>query len=150
MSLQENIDKDLVEARKAGEGLKREVLGMVKAALTNFKIAQKKAELSDDDVITVLGKEVKSRRDAAAEFEKVGSSDRAKQEQEEAQLLAAYLPEQMSDDDIEKKVAEVLEKLGVTDQKQMGQVMGALSRELKGKADLKKVNEIVRKKLSGN
>jgi uncharacterized protein YqeY len=94
-------------------------------------------------------KEVRSRKDSATEYKKAGSDDRAKEEELEAEILENYLPAQMSDADIEKKVTEVIEKLGVSNPKQMGQVMGALSKELKGQADLKKVSAIVQQKLKG-
>jgi len=141
------IDDEIKSALKAGDTTKRQTLSMVKAALTNFKIAQRKAELTDADVISVLGKEVKSRKDAAAEFRKGGAEDRAKQEEAEIALLSGYLPEQMGSADVEKAVKAAIEKTGAKTSKDMGKVMGVVSKELKGKADLKEVNALVRKLL---
>jgi uncharacterized protein YqeY len=148
VSLVERIDKEVLEALKSGDVAKRQVLGMVKSALTNARIAKKVDALADPDAMVVLAKEAKSRRDAAAEFRKGGAEDRAKAEEAEAAIIETYLPAQMSDAELEKAVTATLDKLKVTDAKQMGKVMGVLSKELRGKADLKKVNAIVKAKLS--
>lgn len=147
MSLLEKIDQDLQASLKAGEKIKRQVLSMTKSALNNYRIEKRKDKLNDEDVITVLGKELKSRLATAEEFAKAGAQDRADQEKQEAKILEAYLPKQLAVEEIQKIVKETLEKLKITDQKQIGKAMGVLSRELKGKADLKKVNEIVRQEL---
>jgi uncharacterized protein YqeY len=148
MSLAEKIDADFKAAFKAGDTAKKEVLNLVRSALSNFRISKKKDTLTDDDVMSVLSRELKQRNDSAAEYRKGGAEEQAKAEEAEAAILATYLPAQMSDEDVQKVVDETLKKMNVTDPKEMGKVMGALSKELKGKADLKKVNEIVRQKLS--
>jgi len=147
MSLVDRVNEDLTAARKAGDATKRQVLGMVVSALTNARIAKKVDTLADGDVLIVLAKEAKSRRDAAAEFRKGGAEDRAKAEEAEAAVVEAYLPAQMSDEELGKVVDATMAKLGITDPKEMGKVMGSLSKELKGKADLKKVNALVKAKL---
>ena len=147
MTLAERITQDLQAARKSGDAAKRQVLGMAQAALTNARIAKKIDQLPDPDAISVLGKEAKSRRDAAVEFRKGGAEERAQAEESEAKILETYLPAQLSDAEIEKVVTGTLAKLGISDVKQMGKVMGVLSKELRGKADLKKVNALVKSKL---
>lgn len=147
MALVDRINEDLTAARKAGDETKRQVLGMVVSALTNARIAKKVDALADGDALVVLTKEAKSRRDAAAEFRKGAAEDRAKAEEAEAAVVEAYLPAQMSDAELGKVVDATMAKLGITDPKEMGKVMGALSKELKGKADLKKVNALVKAKL---
>ncbi|MFO0703025.1 MAG: GatB/YqeY domain-containing protein [Candidatus Andersenbacteria bacterium] len=147
MALADKIKEDTLAALKAGDATKRQVLGMVTSALGNARIAKKVEQLADSDALVVLAKEAKSRRDAAVEFRKGGAEDRAKAEEAEAAIIEAYLPAQMSDADLEKAVAATLAKLKVTDAKQMGKVMGVLSKELRGRADLKKVNALVRAKL---
>jgi len=149
MPLLEKINTDITAALKSGDTQKRQVLGMVKAALTNARIAKKKPELTDDEIIAVISKEAKSRREAAVEYRKGRAEDRAKSEEAEAALLEAYLPPQMSQEEIIKAIDEALVKTGVTVAKEIGKVMGVLSKKLKGRADLKKVNELLRKKLSG-
>lgn len=148
MLLVERIDKEVLEALKSGDALRRQVLGMVKSALTNARIAKKVEKLADSDALVVLAKEAKSRRDAAGEFRKGGAEDRAQAEEAEAAIIETYLPAQMSDTELDKAVVATLAKLGVTDVKEMGKVMGVLSKELRGKADLKKVNAIVKAKLT--
>lgn len=147
MTLAEKIGIDLAAARKTGDTVKRQVLGMAQAAIINARIAKKVEKLTDADVVTVLAKEAKSRRESAVEFRKGGAEERAKTEEAEAQVLENYLPAQLSEAELEKAVVATIAKLGVKDAKQMGQVMGALSKDLKGKADLKKVNALVRAKL---
>ena len=148
MNLAEKIDADFKAAFKSGDTAKKEVLNLVRSALNNFRIAKKKEKLADEDVMSVLSREVKQRHDSATEYRKGGAEEQAKAEEAEAAILATYLPAQMSDDEVSAVVDAIMKKLGVTDPKQMGKVMGALSKELKGKADLKKVNDIVRQKLS--
>ncbi|MFO0704508.1 MAG: GatB/YqeY domain-containing protein [Candidatus Andersenbacteria bacterium] len=147
MTLLEQLDADIKAALKGGEAAKRQTLSMVKSALGNYRIAQRKKELTDADVITVLSKEVKSRKDAAAEFRKGGAEDRAKQEEAEAAMLQKYLPAQMSEADVEAAVKAAIKKTGATSVKEMGKVMGIVSKELKGRADLKAVNQLVKKLL---
>lgn len=146
--LLDKINAEITTALKSGDTKTRELLGMVKAAITNARIAKKKDSLTDEEIIAVIAKEAKSRRDAAAEYRKGGAEDRALSEESEAVTLEKYLPAQMSDEDIAKAVDAALSKTGATSAQQMGKVMGVLSKELRGKADLKKVNELVRKKLA--
>ncbi len=148
MSLFEQISADVTAALKAGDKTKREVLSLVKSALTNYKIAQKLDELKDEDVIKVLSKELKGRKEAAVAFKKGGADDRAAQEEAEAKILEAYLPEQMSAAEVEKKVDEIIAKTGAKSAQDMGKVMGAVSQELKGKADMGQVNALVKDKLA--
>ncbi|MDP2587199.1 MAG: GatB/YqeY domain-containing protein [bacterium] len=147
MSLLQRIDQDVKAALKSGDTLKRQTLGMVKAALSNYRIAQRKTELDDADVISVLTKEVKSRKDSAAEYTKAGARDRADKEEQEVALLNEYLPAQMSQQEIGTVVSAALQKTGAKGLKDMGKVMGVVSKELKGRADLKAVNELVKRLL---
>ncbi|MFH0830491.1 MAG: GatB/YqeY domain-containing protein [Parcubacteria group bacterium] len=147
MTLLDRIDDDIKVALKGGDKIKRQVLSMAKAALNNYRIAKLKKELSDEDVTIVLAKEVKSRKDAAAEFRKVGAEERAKEEEAEAALLATYLPAQMSSSEVEAAVKAAIAKVGAKTSKDMGKVMGLVSKELRGRADLKEVNVLVRKLL---
>jgi uncharacterized protein YqeY len=147
MSLLEQLDADIKAALKSGDAAKRQTLSMVKSALGNYRIAQRKEKLTDADVITVVGKEVKSRKDAAVEFRKGGAEDRAKQEESEAAMLSGYLPAQMSEVEVESAVKAAIQKTGAKSSKDMGKVMGVVSKELKGRADLKSVNVLVKKLL---
>ncbi len=147
MTLLEKIDADIKAALKGGDAAKRQTLSMVKSALGNYRIAQRKQELTDADVMTVVAKEVKSRKDAAAEFRKGGAEDRAKQEEAEAAMLAGYLPAQLGEAEVEAAVKAAIQKTGAKTSNDMGKVMGVVSKELKGRADLKAVNAMVRKQL---
>jgi len=147
MSLTKDIDQDLIAAIKGGEELAREVLRMLKSALANARIAEKVPQLSPEQEITVLSRELKSRKEAALEYEKVGAADRAKKELTEAAIVEKYLPAQMSEEDLKKAVAAALEESGASEVSQIGAVMGVLAKKLKGKADMKRVNQLVLEQL---
>jgi uncharacterized protein YqeY len=148
MTLVEQIDQAVKEALKAGDQLTRQVLGTLKAALTNARIAKKVEKLADVDILAVIQREVKSRKDAAAEYRKGGAEDRAKSEEQEIAILAKYLPEQMSAEEIGVEIDAAIKEVKATTAKEIGKVMGVLSKKLRGKADLKEVNAILRKKLT--
>lgn len=147
MSLLSKIDEDIKAALKGGDKVKRQVLSMAKSAINNYRIAKLKDELKDEDIMIVLAKEVKSRIDAAAEYRKAGAEDRAKEEEAEAAILQSYLPAQMSEADVKAAVTAAIAKTGAKSAKEMGKVMGVLSKELRGKADLKLVNQLVKQQL---
>jgi len=108
---------------------------------------QKRAELTDDDVIGVLSKEAKQRRESAEEFRKGGRPELADKEAAEAAILAEYLPRQMSEAEIRSLVGEAVTATGASTAKDMGKVMGWLSPKTKGRADGRQVSEIVREAL---
>ncbi len=150
MTLADQLNKDLLTSLKEGDAVKRQVLSLVKSALTNFKIAEKKDKLSDEDVLKVLAKELKSRKESIKAFRSGGADARAAQEEAEAKILTEYLPEQMSIEDVETKIDEAIKKLGASDIKELGKVMGLLSSQLKGQTDMAEVMEMVKKKLSSS
>jgi uncharacterized protein YqeY len=108
---------------------------------------QKRAELTDEDVIGVLSKEAKQRRESAEEFRKGGRPELADKEAAEAAILAEYLPRQMSEAEIRSLVGEAVTATGASTAKDMGKVMGWLSPKTKGRADGRQVSEIVREAL---
>ena len=150
MSLKERLRTDLTTAIKARDDLRSSTLRMVLTAITNAEVSGKEArELSDDDVITVLSSEAKKRREAAEAFADAGRTESAEKERAEAVVLAEYLPEQLTSEEIAALVAATIEELGVAGEgmKAMGRVMGALQPKTKGKADGGAVSAEVRKQL---
>ncbi len=145
MSLQEQLAEDMKTAMKDKESGKKRlsVIRMVRSSLKNVEIDKKK-ELSEDEVIEVLAREVKKRRDALGEYVKVGRQDIADGLQEEIGILIKYLPEQMSEEEVRSLVKGVIAEVQPTGPKDMGKVMGKLMPKIKGRADGKLVNQVVK------
>lgn len=143
MSITKMIHADLISAMKSKDELKVSTLRMLKAALGTVSIDKKKNELDDPEAIGVLQKQAKQRRESQDSFEKAGRKDLAQKEEKELRIIESYLPVQMSDDEIKKLVVESILKVGATLKTDIGNVMKDLMPKVKGKADGKKVNEIV-------
>jgi uncharacterized protein len=141
MSVLEQVQDDVRTAMKAREREKASALRLVVDAL------QQDAKLGKGDEIAVLQRERKKRVEAAEAFEGAGREEQAAAERFEADLIQAYLPAQLSDEELDGLVAEAVEETGATEQKQMGQVMSAVMPKVGGRADGKRVSAAVRKKL---
>ena len=142
----EQLEKDMIEAMKAQEKERLTVIRMVKAALKQEQIDHKR-EINDDLLIDVVNKQIKMRKDSITEFEKGNRQDLIDQTQKEIDILLAYLPEQLSQEEVLKVIDELFEELKPTGQKDMGKVMKEAQAKLKGKADMKEVSTIIREKL---
>ncbi|MFA5877692.1 MAG: GatB/YqeY domain-containing protein [Candidatus Paceibacterota bacterium] len=144
--LQTQIKSDMVTAMKAREALKVEVLRGLMSSCTNELVALKRLpteELSDQEVLTVIRREVKKRKDAFEQFTKGNRPELAQKEEAERVMLEVYLPAMMSQDDI-RKIAEAKKvEMGVTDKKEAGKFMGALMKDLQGKADGTDVKAVI-------
>lgn len=148
--LKDRLRTDLTAAIKARDEVRASTLRMVLTAITNAEVAGKaQRELSDDDVVGVLSTESKKRREAATAFEDGGRSEMAAKERAEAAVLADYLPEQLSVEEIASIVAEAVEEAGVAGEgmKAMGKVMGVVQPQVKGRADGAAVAAEVRRQL---
>ena len=143
MSLMEKLTADMKEAMKQGEKERLSVIRLVRSAVRQAEIDGKKT-LSDDEIIGVITKEVKMRRDSIEEFERGGRSDLVEKTQAEIAILMPYLPAQLSPDEVRQLVETAVAEVGATTAKDMGKVMGVLMPRVKGRADGKLVNEIVR------
>jgi len=149
MTIAEQVEKDLVAAMKAREELRLSVLRMTKAALKNKQIELGKP-LSDDQALAVLRTLVKQRRDSVEQFRKGGREDLAGKEQKETEILQAYLPAEVSDEEISAAVAAAIQETGAAGPQDLGKVMKAAMQKLAGKnADGKRVSQMVRTKLGG-
>lgn len=148
-NLKEQIKKEMTDAFKAGDSLTKSTLAMLLSSIQNKEIEKgKDKELSNDDIIAIIGTEVKKRKDAAQQYEDGGRPELAQKEKDEVSILEKYLPEQMSEEEITSVVSKVIEEMGAEGMSQMGQVMNGVMKELKGKADGSLVNRIVKEKLS--
>ena len=150
MSLQERLLSDMKEAMRAKEAgkLRLTVIRMVRASIKNAEI-NKKRDLNDEELLEILTREVKQRRDALSEYEKANRQDMVDNLKEEIKILQEYLPEQLTEAEIIQLVQEVIEQVGANSPRDMGKVMGTLMPKVKGKADGKLVNKIVKDLLLG-
>lgn len=151
MSLKEQLRTDLTAAIKARDELRSSTLRMVLTAVTNAEVAGKEAkQLSDEEVLGVLTSEAKKRREAAEAFGDAGREESAAKEQAEAAVIAEYLPEQLTAEEIEALVTATIDELGVRGDgmRAMGRVMGALTPRTKGRADGGAVSAVVKQQLA--
>ncbi len=151
MSLKQQILDDLKAAMKAKEADKLNVLRSLKAKLLEKEISERKggeASLSDEQVVEVLMKAAKQRKESIDQFEEGGRDDLAEKEKFELEIIEKYLPEMMDEDEIREEVKAQIEKMGATDMSDMGKVMGALMGRLKGKAEGTTISRIVKEELS--
>ncbi len=149
-ALKDRLRDDLNTALKARDGLRTSVIRMVLAAITTAEVAGKEArELSDDDVLGVLTSEAKKRREAATAFDEGNRPELADKERAEAAILAEYLPEALSDEEIAAIIAEAIDQTGAAGEgmKAMGKVMGIVTGRTKGRADGAAVAAEVRRQL---
>ena len=147
MSLKDQLKADLKTAMKSKDTQRRDVIRSLQAAIKQKEVDGQK-ELSDDDVIKVLMAEAKKRTESIEAYESAGRTESAESEKAELVVIQAYLPEQMSRDEIKAIAQAVIDELGVSSPKEMGKVMPALMPKVKGKADGRLVNEVVRELLS--
>ena len=163
MTLKQKIQEDLKNAVRKREETESLVLRMILASLHNREIEKrskirkqgkteeeitKEGELTDEEIIEVISSEIKKRKEAILEFEKGKREDLVKKEKEEVEILQKYMPEQLSEEDIKKLTKEAIEKVGATEIKDMGKVMGELMPKVKGRADGSMVNRIVKELLT--
>lgn len=146
--MNEKINEDLKSAMKEKDAFKLSVLRMLKSALQMEKIA-KKHELSDSEVASVIKKQVKVRRDSIAEYQKYGKEDAVKDLEKEVTILDAYLPEELTQEQITEIIDEVFKTVNPSSMKDMGTVMKHVNEKLADKnADMSLVSKIVKEKLS--
>lgn len=149
MNLHQKIEQDFKEALKSGDQLRRSVLGMLKTALLNKAIEKKKKDepLGNDEAESIISSEIKKRRDAIAQYAKGGRPELAAKEEQEAAVLLAYLPKQLTKEEIEKLAEEAIVKTGAASEKDFGKVMSVLASQVKGRADGAVVAGIVKDRL---
>jgi hypothetical protein len=145
----EKISKDYIQAMKARDSLRIGVLSYIKSVIKYREIEnrEKEKELTDDDVIDVISKEVKKREEAIEMYRQGRREDLAHKEEEELKVLKEYLPAQMPEEEIRKTVVQIIEKLGATGSKDFGKVMKEAMIEIKGKANGALIKKIVEESL---
>lgn len=149
-ALKERLRSDLTEAIRSRDELTASTIRLALTAITMEEVAGKTArELSDDEVVTVLTREAKKRREAAEAYDDVSRPDRAERERAEGEVLAAYLPQQLTDDELATLVAEAVAETGAEGPRAMGQVMKVLGPRTAGRAEGGRVAAAVRAALAG-
>ncbi len=146
MSLIGTIENDLTSARKTGDRIKSDTLKMVKSDLM-YEKAKTGNELTEEQILEVVARAAKKRREAIQEYKKGNRPDLVQKETDELFIIEQYLPEQLTEQDIEDIISEKLKEFGSVTKKDFGQIMGVLMNELKGKADGSLVKDILMKKL---
>ena len=147
MSLKETLFQDLKTAMKDKDTVRKNTIQLVRAGVLQIE-KDNHVELDDDGVLDVIAKELKKRRDSLPEFEKSGRTDLIDNLNKEIEVLLGYLPEQVTEDEIQKIVEETIAETGAATMKDMGKVMGAVSSKVKGRADNRVVSGYVKKLLS--
>jgi hypothetical protein len=149
MGLKERLQGDLTEAIRSRDELKSGTIRMVLTAITNEEVSGKSARvLTDAEIITVLSREAKKRREASEAFADAGRADRAEQEINEGKVIGEYLPEQLSEADIKKMIADAIAETGASGPAGMGLVMKVISPKIAGKADGGTVSGLVKAALA--
>jgi uncharacterized protein YqeY len=148
MSLLERLNQDMKQAMKNKDKETLNVIRMVKASLQNDAIKLGKDELSEEEELTVLSRELKQRKDSLHEFKEAGRDDLVQKLDEEIKVLQVYMPKQLTSEELEQIVIETIKEVGATSKKDMGNVMSAVMPKVKGKTDGSQVNQLVQKHLS--
>lgn len=160
-NLKQQIQNELKEAMKKKDAFLLGILRMVSSAMKNKELEKRTklaksgevgnldelSQLTDEEALASIMSEAKKRKDSIVEFEKGGRTDLAEQEKKELEILVKYLPEQMPEEEVRKIVKETIVKIGASDIKEMGKIMGALMPQVKGKADGALVQKIVQEEL---
>ncbi|MFA0752104.1 MAG: hypothetical protein SLRJCFUN_002507 [Candidatus Fervidibacter sp.] len=148
MSLKERIDADYKTAMKVRDAVKVSVLRLLRSAIHNAEIDRQRA-LTDDEILGVIQSEIRKRRESIEAFQQGGRADLAEREQAELAILEAYLPQPLSRAELEALVRETIREVGALSVRDMGKVMAVLMPKVRGRADGREVNELVRQLLEG-
>ena len=148
MSLIEQIDKDYIAAYKAKDDVKKTVLRHLKTAIKNRIVDVKGDTLSDDDVLDLVAKQIKQRKDSIEQYTTAGRPELAEIEAVEIEALSGYMPEQLSEEEVAAAVDKAIADLGASSMQDMGKVMNSITEVFKGQVDGKVVSSLVRDRLS--
>ena len=145
--MREKILNDLKEAMKNKDKERLTVIRMIKGAMQMEELKLKR-ECNDDEIIGIIAKQIKTRKESVAEFTKAGREDLVEQTQKEIDLLTTYMPEQLSEEEVLKEIDKAFQEVNPSSMKDMGKLMGLFTPKLKGKTDMSMVSKIIREKLN--
>ena len=146
MGLKEELNDQMKASMKSGDKVRLSTIRMLLSEIKNAEIA-KRGELTDEELMAVVSKEAKGRKESIEEFSKGGRQDLVDKESKELKVLEEYLPEQMSEDELRRTIEETVEQVGASSPGDIGKVMGSLMPRIRGKADGKLANRIAREML---
>ena len=147
MALRDQINNDVKDAMRAGDARRRDALRLLTAALKQKEVDERK-DLADADVVGVIDKMIKQRREAVAQFQKGGRNDLAEKEEFEISVLQGYMPQALDESDVEAAIDAAIAETGAKAPQDMGKVMGVLKAKLAGRADMGKVSARVKSRLT--
>ncbi len=147
MSLKEQINTEIKEAMKAKENAKRDALRLLSSAFKQIEVDERR-DLSDEDVIKIIQKQIKQRNDSITQYQTAGRDDLIEKELSEIAFYEPYLPKQLGDEELSSAIKAIISQVGAESMKDIGKVMGMASKELAGKVDGKRINECAKALLS--
>lgn len=147
MSLTERLNDDMKQAMRNKDKFRLSVIRMIRSSIKNIEVNERRTP-DDNEVLDILNREVKQRKDSLQEFEKAGRDDLASDVKVEIEIIHEYLPQQLNEEEVNAIVKQTINEVGASSKADMGKVMGALMPKVKGRADGKLVNEIVQQQLS--
>ncbi|QKF73570.1 GatB/YqeY family protein [Aliarcobacter faecis] len=146
MSLKEQLNEDLKQAMRDKEVVKRDSIRAINTMIKQIEVDERRV-LDDAEVIKLIQKGIKQREEAIAQYSAASRADLVEKEQSQVDIFMQYLPKQLSDEELESGMKEIISEVGATSLKDMGKVMGAASKKFAGIADGKRINEMVKKLL---
>ena len=147
MTLKDKLMDDLKQSMKNKEQIRKSVVILIRSAIKQKEVDER-VEVSEEDVLAIISKQMKQRKDALEEFKKAQREDLILQTEQEIEILTQYLPKQLTDDELESIIRDIINQIGATTMKDMGKIMGIATPKVQGKADGKRINEIAKKFLN--
>jgi len=144
MSLKEQLKSDLKDAMRAKEIIKRDAIRSINTMIKQIEVDQR-VDLDDAEIIKLIQKGIKQREEAITQFKDAGREDLVENEQSQIDIFSLYLPKQLSDEELESAIQEIINEVGATSMKDMGKIMNPAKEKLGGSADGKRINEMVKK-----
>ncbi len=146
MSLKQKLQEDLKSSMKNKETIKKSVITLIRSSIKQYEV-DNRVELGDDEIVDLIAKQLKQTRDSREEFSKAGREDLVSKAEAEIEVLKEYLPQQLSEEELNKIVISTISEVGATSMKDMKKIMTSIMPKVKGRADGKLINELVKKNL---
>ncbi|TQQ85729.1 GatB/YqeY domain-containing protein [Peptacetobacter hominis] len=146
MSLKQKLQEDLKTSMKNKDTVRKSVVTLIRSSIKQIEV-DKRIELNDDDIIDIISKQLKQRNDSLEQFLDAGREDLVEETRSEIEILKEYLPQQLSEEELNEIVKQTISEVGATSMKDMGKIMSAIMPKVKGRADGKLINKLVKENL---
>ena len=146
MSLKQKLQEDLKSSMKNKDDIKKSVITLIRSSIKQYEV-DNRVELQDDEIVDLIAKQLKQTRDSREEFAKAGRDDLVSKAEAEIEVLKEYLPQQLSEEELNEIVISTISEVGATSMKDMKKIMTSIMPKVKGRADGKLINELVKKNL---